>query len=158
RAYANTWGQIRADVLDKVSEANDQRDQAHDQLVQEQMVTPWPSLTVQRVGSIYGLGDGLGIPTFDEQSPAGLSDLYAAVSQHDTDTFNLYSTQIVADHQAWTTRLFAAINTCNAQQRPLQNCETYLQVLEQGRAQVRQYLSPFLIQVKAYDAAVRAFI
>src|SRR5262249_33136576 len=125
---------------------------------QEQQVTHWSLLTIQRVGSIYGQGDALGIPTFDAQSPPGLADLYAAVSQHDTTTFNLYDAQIVADHSAWTEKLFAAIDTCNAQKIPPPRGEPYLVVLEQGRTQVRQYVSPFLAQVGAYEAAVRAFV
>ncbi|HKE84700.1 MAG TPA: hypothetical protein VKB50_13145 [Vicinamibacterales bacterium] len=155
RAYATTWGQIRAGVLAKVTAAQDMRDEAHHQLQEELIATPWPMLTVQRVADIYDFGDALGTPTFD-QSPPGLSDLWNAVENGINTTFDL-STQIFEDFRAWGDDRSAAAATCLAQQTPVDECEAYLEVLAQGRAQVHEYMSPFLFQVGTYDRAFRAF-
>src|SRR5262249_16897166 len=125
--------------------------------VQEEQANPWPLLTILRVGEIYNFGDMLGTPTFDEHSPPGLSDLYAVVSASNTQTFSLYN-QINADFDVWFDKQNAEAQKCIAQQIPLASCEPYLVVLEQGRRQVRHYLSPFWGEVGAYDRAMRAFV
>jgi hypothetical protein len=157
RAYANAWAQIAGGVVDKATAANNQRDQAKHQLDQEYIAHPWPTLTNVRIADIADFGDELGTPTFDERSPPGLSDLYAVVAQSDTKTFNLYQ-QINTDFDNWFFNVLQpAVHNCQSQNIALASCQPYLQALNSGRNQVRQYLSPFLAQEGAYEQAVRAF-
>jgi tetratricopeptide (TPR) repeat protein len=157
RAYTTAWQKIESDVLAKSAAARDRENQARHQVGQEQATDPWPLITIQRVGDISNFGDMLGIPTFDDQSPPGLSTLYAAVSKADATTFTLFE-KINADFQTWGAQTNTAAQGCIAQNIALASCEPYLQMLNQGRAQVRQYMSPFFAQEGAYEQAMRAFI
>jgi tetratricopeptide (TPR) repeat protein len=154
RSRANLIGEISQGTLDKINSLLTQRDQVLEQLTQAQTANPPPTLTTTRSADIFQQGDMLGTPAFDEQSPRGLSDLWAVEQVNAQAAFDL-STQLFDQYMVWEDRRFTELESCVL---TLPYCSAaYQQVLLQGRVEVRQGLSQALLVQGRFDRSVRAF-
>jgi hypothetical protein len=85
-----------------------------------------------------------------------LSDLYTRYVTAENAVNALYN-DVVNQFNDWSTRLFAAVDQCNAEQIPSSQCEPYLTILMQGRTMVRQELPVFLQRQGTTEQAFRIF-
>ena len=139
RSRANVIGEISQGTLDKINALLTQRDEVFDQLAQAQAANPPPLITIVRSADIFNQGDLLGTPAFDEQTPRGLSDLWAVEQVNQQAAVDLY-TQLFDQFVVWAARRTDELGRCDS---PLPYCSAaYQQVLLQGRGQIRQGLTP----------------